>query len=108
MKFCVAYIIEKKSLVFPNMQSVTVCISLLYSEYWERLVLCNAMVWTCEVTGRPNLTFQEAQDNEAKALKFISNISPVSICFILMQHMLLIKKFCRSECSWKCFSNIRG
>jgi len=45
-----------------------------YDEYWERLVLCNAMVWTCEMTGRPNLTYQEAIDSEAKGLKFLNNI----------------------------------
>jgi bromodomain adjacent to zinc finger domain protein 1A len=58
--------------------------SLHYSEYWERLVLCNAMVWTCEITSRPNLTYQEALDSEAKGLKFIASISPVSV--ILYQH----------------------
>uniref|UniRef100_A0A2P2HYB3 Bromodomain adjacent to zinc finger domain protein 1A n=1 Tax=Hirondellea gigas TaxID=1518452 RepID=A0A2P2HYB3_9CRUS len=46
-----------------------------YDEYWERLVLCNAMVWTCELTGRPNLTFQEALDCEAKGTKFVASIS---------------------------------
>jgi len=45
-----------------------------YDEYWERLVLCNAMVWTCEMTGRPNLTYQEAIESEAKGLKFLNNI----------------------------------
>lgn len=49
-----------------------------FSEYWERLVLCNAMVWTCELTGRPNLTFQEALDSEAKGAKFLASIPEVT------------------------------
>ncbi|XP_071533691.1 bromodomain adjacent to zinc finger domain protein 1A isoform X2 [Panulirus ornatus] len=45
-----------------------------YEEYWERLVLCNAMVWTCELTGRPNLTYGEASESESKARKCLANV----------------------------------
>ncbi|KAB7493629.1 Bromodomain adjacent to zinc finger domain protein 1A [Armadillidium nasatum] len=46
-----------------------------YDEFWERLVLLNALVWTCELTGRPNLTYHEALECEKKAKKCISNVS---------------------------------
>nr|XP_045619673.1 bromodomain adjacent to zinc finger domain protein 1A-like [Procambarus clarkii] len=45
-----------------------------YNEYWERLVLCNAMVWTCELTSRPNLTYAEATESEGRARKCLANV----------------------------------
>ncbi|XP_068208965.1 bromodomain adjacent to zinc finger domain protein 1A [Palaemon carinicauda] len=45
-----------------------------YEDYWARLVLCNAMVWTCELTGRPNLTYAEAVESENKARKCLANV----------------------------------
>ncbi|KAK4309810.1 hypothetical protein Pmani_018571 [Petrolisthes manimaculis] len=32
------------------------------------------MLWTCEVTGRPNLTYAEAAQSEARARKSLANI----------------------------------
>lgn len=45
-----------------------------YEDYWARLVLCNAMVWTCELTGRPNLTYAEAVESENRARKCLANV----------------------------------
>ena len=75
------------------MKSLTKTCVPVCSEYWERLVLCNAMVWTCELTGRPSLTYQEAIDSEAKGLKFLSSLSQVFTCgvaFIFGYVMMLI------------------
>ncbi|KAK3891862.1 hypothetical protein Pcinc_004260 [Petrolisthes cinctipes] len=35
------------------------------------------MLWTCEVTGRPNLTYAEAAQSEARARKSLANIPKV-------------------------------
>ncbi|XP_069952851.1 bromodomain adjacent to zinc finger domain protein 1A [Cherax quadricarinatus] len=48
-----------------------------FDEYWERLVLCNAMVWTCELTGRPSLTYTEAAESETRARRCLSNVPQV-------------------------------
>ncbi|XP_064104311.1 bromodomain adjacent to zinc finger domain protein 1A-like [Macrobrachium nipponense] len=45
-----------------------------YEDYWARLVLCHAMVWTCELTGRPNLTYAEAVESENRARKCLANV----------------------------------
>jgi len=41
----------------------------LYREFFERIILCNSLVWSCSITGRAGLTYQEAVECEEKALK---------------------------------------
>jgi len=36
-------------------------------KFFERIILCNSLVWTCAYTGRSGLTFEEALDSEKKA-----------------------------------------
>ncbi|XP_053093526.1 bromodomain adjacent to zinc finger domain protein 1A isoform X1 [Pangasianodon hypophthalmus] len=38
-----------------------------YDEFFERTILCNSLVWSCAVTGKPGLTYQEALESEKKA-----------------------------------------
>uniref|UniRef100_A0A9J7YNA6 Bromodomain adjacent to zinc finger domain protein 1A n=1 Tax=Cyprinus carpio carpio TaxID=630221 RepID=A0A9J7YNA6_CYPCA len=38
-----------------------------YDEFFERTILCNSLVWSCAVTGKPGLTYQEALESERKA-----------------------------------------
>ncbi|KAJ2944680.1 hypothetical protein O0L34_g4037 [Tuta absoluta] len=40
-----------------------------YEEYCERIILVNSMVWTCEMTGKNNLTYAEALESEKAAKK---------------------------------------
>ena len=44
-----------------------------HSDFFDRLILCNSLVWTCSITGKPGLTYQEAQESEAKGRKTLSN-----------------------------------
>ena len=37
-------------------------------------MLCNSMVWCCELTGRPNLTYMEALESESRARRCLANI----------------------------------
>ncbi|XP_015416798.1 PREDICTED: bromodomain adjacent to zinc finger domain protein 1A [Myotis davidii] len=39
----------------------------LISDFFERTILCNSLVWSCAVTGRPGLTYQEALESEKRA-----------------------------------------
>ncbi|XP_071081443.1 bromodomain adjacent to zinc finger domain protein 1A-like [Haliotis cracherodii] len=43
-----------------------------YEEFFERIILCNSLVWSCCITGRSGLTYQEALDSEEKARKNLS------------------------------------
>ncbi len=40
-----------------------------FRQFFERIILCNSLVWTCSITGRPGLTYQEALDSEERARK---------------------------------------
>lgn len=40
-----------------------------YEKFFERIILCNSLVWSCSITGRSGLTYQEAEEMEEKALK---------------------------------------
>ena len=45
-----------------------------YEAFFERTILCNSLVWSCSVTGKSNLTYEEAAESEAKSRKKISNL----------------------------------
>uniref|UniRef100_A0A670IR38 Bromodomain adjacent to zinc finger domain protein 1A n=1 Tax=Podarcis muralis TaxID=64176 RepID=A0A670IR38_PODMU len=42
-------------------------------DFFERTILCNSLVWSCAVTGKPGLTYQEALESEKKALQNLQN-----------------------------------
>nr|XP_046163830.1 bromodomain adjacent to zinc finger domain protein 1A-like isoform X1 [Oncorhynchus gorbuscha]XP_046163831.1 bromodomain adjacent to zinc finger domain protein 1A-like isoform X1 [Oncorhynchus gorbuscha] len=37
-----------------------------YDEFFERTILCNSLVWSCAVTGKPGLTYLEALESEKR------------------------------------------
>ena len=45
------------------------CTFLHFRDFFERVILCNSLVWSCSITGRAGLTYQEAVECEEKALK---------------------------------------
>ncbi|EEB13984.1 bromodomain adjacent to zinc finger protein domain 1, baz1, putative [Pediculus humanus corporis] len=44
-----------------------------YEEYCQRVISCNSLIWTCAITGKTNLTYQEALSSEQNALKSIKD-----------------------------------
>lgn len=43
-----------------------------FSEFCERIILCNSTIWSCSITGKTNMTFEEAlvcEENAKKSLK---------------------------------------
>ncbi|KAH7941434.1 hypothetical protein HPB49_013683 [Dermacentor silvarum] len=44
-----------------------------YDEYFARVILCNSLVWTCSLTGKPGLTYQDALSSEEHALKILAS-----------------------------------
>uniref|UniRef100_UPI00398E44EB bromodomain adjacent to zinc finger domain protein 1A isoform X2 n=1 Tax=Pristiophorus japonicus TaxID=55135 RepID=UPI00398E44EB len=44
-----------------------------YDDFFERTILCNSLVWSCAITGKPGLTYQEALESESKARQNLQN-----------------------------------
>uniref|UniRef100_A0A182N167 Bromodomain adjacent to zinc finger domain protein 1A n=1 Tax=Anopheles dirus TaxID=7168 RepID=A0A182N167_9DIPT len=42
-----------------------------YEDYFHRVMLISSMVWSCAMTGRPNLTYAEAIESEKTARKVL-------------------------------------
>ncbi|BET01786.1 ATP-dependent chromatin assembly factor large subunit [Nesidiocoris tenuis] len=42
-----------------------------YDDFCERIILCNSLVWSCSLTGRSNLTYQEAAASEEKVKRLL-------------------------------------
>jgi len=40
-----------------------------YEVFYQRMILCNSLVWSCEYTLKPNLTFKEAQESEEAVIE---------------------------------------
>ncbi len=45
-----------------------------YDEFFQRTILCNSLVWSCAITGKANLTYEEAAESERKARKRLGTI----------------------------------
>jgi bromodomain adjacent to zinc finger domain protein 1A len=45
-----------------------------YEPFFERTILCNSLVWTCAITGKSSLTFEDALESEKKARKRLGSI----------------------------------
>ncbi|XP_013069196.2 bromodomain adjacent to zinc finger domain protein 1A-like isoform X1 [Biomphalaria glabrata] len=43
-----------------------------YNAFFERIILCNSLVWSCALTGKSGMTFQEATECENRAKKNLS------------------------------------
>jgi bromodomain adjacent to zinc finger domain protein 1A len=47
------------------------------SEFFERVMLTNSVIWQCALTGRPDLTFAEALESEKTARKLLRQFPSV-------------------------------
>jgi len=45
-----------------------------FESFFQRTILCNSLVWSCSVTGKSNLTYDEAVESEQKARKRLGDI----------------------------------
>ncbi|XP_050543474.1 bromodomain adjacent to zinc finger domain protein 1A-like isoform X2 [Daktulosphaira vitifoliae] len=48
-------------------------IFLNYEHYVERIILCNSLVWSCEITGKKNMTYKEALDCEIESKRMLND-----------------------------------
>ncbi|XP_058468248.1 bromodomain adjacent to zinc finger domain protein 1A [Malaya genurostris] len=42
-----------------------------YEDYFHRVMLISSIVWSCSITGKPNLTYAEALESEKQARKLL-------------------------------------
>ena len=61
------------SLLSKFLLSLQANFNLFCRQFFERIILCNSLVWTCSITGRPGLTYQEALDSEERAKKRLAD-----------------------------------
>ena len=62
---------------------------LLFSEYFERNMLCSSLFWTCSVTGKSGLTYAEALKSERESQTLLSSVPRVlqKVMLHLMKYM---------------------
>lgn len=56
-----------------------------YDEFFQRTILCNSLVWSCAITGKTGLTYEEAVESEKKAKKRLGSIpKPLKKALLLL------------------------
>ena len=45
-----------------------------YDDFFQRTILCNSLVWSCSITGKSGLTYEEAVEAERKAKKRLGTL----------------------------------
>lgn len=65
----------------------------LLSEFFERTILCNSLVWSCALTGRAGLTYLEALESERRARQSLKSF-PASLVVPLL-HLAAISRCSR-------------
>ena len=63
------------------------------SEFFERTILCNSLVWSCALTGKASLTFLEALESERRARQSLQSFSPALLLPLL--HLVTASRRCR-------------
>ncbi|KAG7277750.1 hypothetical protein CRUP_023038 [Coryphaenoides rupestris] len=63
------------------------------SEFFERTILCNSLVWSCALTGKSSLTYLEAVESERRARQSLQSISPALLLPLL--HLVAASRRCR-------------
>ena len=53
---------------------VVLTLYLFCSKFFERMILCNSLLWSCEMTGKSGLTYLEAADSERAARRSLSAV----------------------------------
>lgn len=47
----------------------------MYRAFFTRTILCNSLVWSCEVTLKHGLTYEEAAESEKEARKIVEYLA---------------------------------
>ncbi|XP_023950374.2 bromodomain adjacent to zinc finger domain protein 1A isoform X2 [Bicyclus anynana] len=77
-----------------------------YEEYCERVILVNSMVWTCEMTGKNNLTYAEALESEKTARRSLKDF-PMELRIPILYLATKTKRCSFAEMSEDVFNFVR-
>lgn len=77
-----------------------------YEEYCERIILVNSMVWTCEMTGKNNLTYSEALSSEKAARRALKDF-PMELRIPILYLAVRTKRCSFAEMSEDVFNFVR-
>lgn len=66
---------------------------LFLSEFFERTILCNSLVWSCALTGRAGLTYLEAVESERRAKQSLQSFPQCLVVPLL--HLAALSRRCR-------------
>nr|XP_026498898.1 bromodomain adjacent to zinc finger domain protein 1A isoform X1 [Vanessa tameamea] len=77
-----------------------------YEEYCERIILVNSMVWTCEMTGKNNLTYAEALESEKAARRSLKDF-PMELRIPILYLATKTKRSSFAEMSEDLFNYVR-
>ena len=47
-----------------------------FRKFFDQTILCNSLIWTCEVTGHTGMTFAEALESEINSRKQLETFPP--------------------------------
>ncbi|KAJ8714265.1 hypothetical protein PYW08_007885 [Mythimna loreyi] len=77
-----------------------------YEEYCERIILVNSMVWSCEMTGKNNLTYSEALNSEKQARRALKDF-PMELRIPILYLAMRTKRCSFAEMSEDVFNFVR-
>lgn len=80
--------------------------NLHFREYCERIILVNSMVWSCEMTGKNNLTYSEALQSEKAARKLLRDF-PMELRIPILYLAQRTKRCSFAEMSEDIFNFVR-
>ena len=61
--------------------------SFLRRSFFKRTILCNSLVWSCEITLKHGLTYEEAIESEQEAKKIVKQVpQPIKRGIITLVH----------------------
>lgn len=82
------------------------CYYFVDREYCERIILVNSMVWSCEMTGKNNLTYAEALESEKAARRSLKDF-PMELRIPILYLASRTKRCSFAEMSEDVFNFVR-
>lgn len=62
-------------------------LSFMHRAFFKRTILCNSLVWSCEITLKHSLTYEEAAESELEARKIGEQVAqPIKRGILTLVH----------------------
>jgi len=67
-------------------------------KFFERIILCNSLVWSSEITGQSGLTYKEAVEADRRAKNRLADFPEALRCPLLLLMQMTRRKRISSAC----------